>query len=95
MKLKSTRVKHLNLNWTLINFTKMIMKKIKLLFVGVVLAAFSASAQPIFSEDFSGTTPLSTWTLHNVDARTQAANVGAINDAWVVLGVGGQPAALV
>ena len=36
------------------------MKKIKLLFVGSILAAFSANAQPIFSEDFSGTTPLST-----------------------------------
>ena len=70
------------------------MKKIKLLFVGSILAAFSANAQPIFSEDFSGTTPLSTWTLHNVDGRTPATNVGAINDAWVVLGVGGQPAAL-
>lgn len=73
---------------------KLIMKKIKLLFAFTVLAITSANSQAIFSEDFNGTTPLSTWTLHNVDARTPAANVGAINDAWVVLGVGGQPAAL-
>ena len=70
------------------------MKKLKLLFVGSVLAAFSAKAQPIFSEDFSGSTPLSTWTLFNVDNRTPATNVGAVNNAWVVLSVGGQPAAL-
>jgi len=70
------------------------MKKLKLFLVGTVLAAFSANAQPIFSEDFSGPTPLSNWTLVNVDGRTPAANVGAINNAWVVLNAGGQPAAL-
>tara|TARA_B110000046_G_scaffold88676_2_gene96853 strand:- start:100017 stop:100307 length:291 start_codon:yes stop_codon:yes gene_type:complete len=42
------------------------MKKIKLLFVAVVLVAFSFSDQPIFSEDFSRVTSLSNWTLFNV-----------------------------
>ena len=71
------------------------MKKIKLLFTGLAMAAAaSVSAQPIFSEDFSGTTPLSNWTLFNQDGRTPAANVSGINMAWVVLNNGGQPAAL-
>lgn len=70
------------------------MKKLKLLFIGSVLASFSVNAQSIFSEDFSGVTPLSSWSLFNVDARTPAANVSGINNAWVVLGVNGQPAAL-
>jgi hypothetical protein len=60
------------------------MKKIQLLFgcLGLV-AVTSVSAQPVFSEDFNGTTPLSTWTLFNIDARTPAANVSFVNDAWV------------
>ncbi len=70
------------------------MKIIKLLFVAVVLVAFSASDQPIFSEDFSRVTPLSNWTLFNVNNRVPETNVGVINNGWVVLNTGGQPAAL-
>lgn len=71
------------------------MKKIKLLFAGLAMAAVSSvSAQPVFSEDFNGTTPLSNWFLFNVDGLTPAPNVSAINNAWVVLGVSGDPAAI-
>ena len=63
------------------------MKKTQLLFVCLGLVAVtSMSAQPIFSEDFNGTTPLSTWTLFNIDARTPAANVSFVTDAWVTRG---------
>lgn len=58
---------------------------------------FSAShinAQPIFSEDFSGPTPLANWTLFNVDAKTPNTNVGVVNDAWVALSVAGNVAAV-
>ncbi|MBL4710326.1 MAG: choice-of-anchor J domain-containing protein [Flavobacteriales bacterium] len=71
------------------------MKKIRLLFTGLAIAAAaSVSAQSVFSEDFNGVTPLSNWTLFNQDGLTPHTNVGLINDAWVVLAVSGDNAAL-
>lgn len=70
------------------------MKKTKLLFTGLLLVALGKlSAQPVFSEDFNGASPLSNWTLFNVDGRTPAANVSAVNDAWVILSNNGEPGA--
>ena len=67
------------------------MKKIQLLFVGLAFVASAAlNAQPIFSEDFNGATPLSNWTLINNDGLTPHPNVNVITNAWVVLtGTGG------
>jgi hypothetical protein len=67
------------------------MKKIQLLVACLGLVAVtSLSAQPIFSEDFNGATPLSNWTLINNDGLTPNAAVAVVNDAWVVLaGTGG------
>lgn len=71
------------------------MKKTKLLFVAsLLLLANAMKGQAIFSEDFSGTTPLSTWSLFNVDGLTPAQQVNAINMAWVVLNVSNDPAAI-
>lgn len=61
------------------------MKKILLLtslFITVFLR--TSEAQVIFSENFNGATPLSTWTLYNQDGRTPNAAVNYVTDAWVV-----------
>ncbi len=55
-------------------------------FLSAALMALGLSgfSQTIFSEDFNGTSPLTNWTLINVDAKTPAANVNYVTDAWVI-----------
>lgn len=55
-------------------------------FFALLLGVFAmnvADAQIIFQEDFNGANPLTNWTLINNDARTPAANVNFVNNAWV------------
>ena len=49
----------------------------------LMLICGTTQAQTIFQEDFNGVSPLTNWTLINVDGRTPAANVAFVNDAWV------------
>mgnify|MGYP003669076277 CR=1 FL=1 len=60
--------------------------KLKNYFLSASLLFLGASgfSQTILSEDFNGTTPLTNWTLLNVDARTPAAAVNYVTDAWVI-----------
>lgn len=60
------------------------MKK-KLLSVASLLLASYSFSQVLFSENFDGAASFpSGWVLHNVDGLTPAANVGYVNNAWVI-----------